>query len=63
MLSTQFTNILLKRFCYISSDKAKDLIAKMRPKEVLKICDRYEQSGAGGGQRHLGDEEYGKFDF
>jgi len=52
--------IILKFFPYLfifsffkgytmSCDKAKDLIGKMKPK-VLKLCDRYERSGLGGGQ-------------
>ena len=47
----------------LSRDKGKDVIAKMRPK-VLKLCDGYERSGAGGGQRSLeDDEDFGCFDI
>ena len=46
----------------MSRDKAKDLIGKMKPK-VLRLCDRYERSGSGGGQRSSDDEEYGHFDL
>ena len=42
-LSNSVSGFLLTR------NKAKDVIAKMRPK-VLKLCDRYKRSGAGGGQ-------------